>query len=118
MSQFLGAVHLDRRARSLHFRGNSREILHMGSEEYGFAIARWFQNIVPAGIDQTTADKSDIAGREKCRQLAHRVQQKNVLGKETVSTRKASALKFEYAALQQALHFSESIGRAVRQNHG
>ena len=54
---------------------------------------------------------------EEFGQLADRVKQQNILGKESVVGRLALAVKFERAASQQTLHFREALRVSRRQDH-
>ena len=61
--------------------GNGLHIGHVGAEKYRFAGPRRFENIMAADIDQTAADKSDIAHSKKFTELADRIEKQNVLFK-------------------------------------
>ena len=45
--------------------GNGLHIVHVRAEKYRFARPRRLENIMAADIDQTAADKSDIAPQQK-----------------------------------------------------
>src|SRR5713101_1731296 len=72
--------------------GHLAEVLHRRSEDRGLAEPGGFENVVPAGGYQRSADKYSVGQTVKSSQFTERVEQKNIrIGAERLRERERAA---------------------------
>src|SRR6185503_18137923 len=108
------AVHLNGATLALHAFGNRFEVLHIRPKKNRLSTTGRLENIMTAGIDQTSADKSHVGRVEEFRQLADRIEQQDIFLKILVRLQSRLTCKTKGRLLQQFFHLGEAFWVARR----